>query len=198
MDKRADGFDGQRSVDHRPGGTQEHEIIVDNEDDGFEITRKPSPSILKRFVGRDREREYEYEGVVGWGNWSGWRLTTDSRFYGRFILSAYYAKGRDGSDKVAWKTEITENGYYDIYCHITKLGFSFRRRREQPPNFGSNHYLVYHDDGVEDAVIDINNAEEGWNFLGSYYLSEGEARVELTDESEGQYVVADAIKWVKR
>lgn len=198
MEKRAVKFDGERILDHRPRGVDEDGIIVDNEDDGFEITRKPSPSILKRLTGRDKEREYEYEGVVGWGNWTGWRLTTDSRFYGRFVLSAYYAKGRDGSDNVAWKTEISESGYYDIYCHVTKLGFSFRRRREEQPNFGSNHYRVYHDDGVEDAVIDINNAEEGWNFLGSYYISEGEARVELTNESEGRFVVADAVKWVKR
>jgi hypothetical protein len=63
--------------------------------------------------------------------------------------------------------------------------------------FGDFNYLVYHDAGMDKITLDADDAEEGWNFLGSWYFSAGEAKVQLTDQSNGRVVIADAIKWVK-
>ena len=59
------------------------------------------------------------------------------------------------------------------------------------------NFKIYHDDGVDDAVLDVTQSEGGWTFLGTYYISPDTARVELTDKSKGRMVVADAVKWVK-
>jgi len=37
----------------------------------------------------------------------------------------------------------------------------------------------------------------GWNLLGSYYFSQGKAKIEITDKTNGNLIVADAVKWVK-
>ena len=45
------------------------------------------------------------------------------------------------------------------------------------------------------VTIDFEEASEGWNELGEYYFSQGLAKVELSDQSKGLLVLADAIKW---
>ena len=44
----------------------------------------------------------------------------------------------------------------------------------------------------------MEEAKEGWTYLGTYYFSEGATKVELTDKSKGKIVYADAVKWVKQ
>jgi hypothetical protein len=43
-----------------------------------------------------------------------------------------------------------------------------------------------------------DQCEDGWNLIGRYFFEEGEASVELSDETPVLHVVADAIKWVKK
>ncbi len=49
-----------------------------------------------------------------------------------------------------------------------------------------------------ETELDVNSAPDGWNYLGSYYLAPGTAKVDLSNETNGRYVLADAIKWVLR
>lgn len=69
------------------------------------------------------------------------------------------------------------------------------RTREQNP-YRDMHYKVYHDDGVEEIVLDWETADPGWNRLGTYYLSPDTVKVELNNKTEGRVVIGDAIKWV--
>ena len=63
--------------------------------------------------------------------------------------------------------------------------------------FEQFHLIVYHDDGTDEVTLSVADSEDNWNFLGTYYISEGTAKVEMTDESKGRVVFADAVKWVK-
>ena len=72
-----------------------------------------------------------------------------------------------------------------------------RGRRGGAPIADLN-FRIYHDDGTDDISLDVGNAETGWTYLGTYYLSEGTAQVELSDKSKGRIVYADAVKWVKK
>ena len=60
------------------------------------------------------------------------------------------------------------------------------------------NFKIHHDIGIDEVMLNVEDADAGWNLLGTYYLSRGETTVELSDRSEGQLVYADAIKWVKR
>ena len=71
------------------------------------------------------------------------------------------------------------------------------RRRSQNSIFGDMQFKIFHESGSEEVVISADEAPEGWNFLGTWYMSQGQAKVMLSDKSNGAMVIADAIKWVK-
>ena len=49
---------------------------------------------------------------------------------------------------------------------------------------------------LKDVILDIESGLFG--LFGTYALAKGPAMVEMTDESKGAGVFADAVKWVKR
>ena len=49
--------------------------------------------------------------------------------------------------------------------------------------------------GDRDVDFDASVGGSGWNSLGRFDLASGEVRVELSDQTEGRYVYADAIRW---
>ncbi len=180
------------------------EYLVDNEDTGFELLSHTRENWFRRTLlglfKSDEERE-RYTRVRFWDPPDNWQLTTSRDFYGEFVHSGYCKKAGDGQYKVAWAVELGDPGDYDIYYYYEGPFEGprwFHRRRGGSEDAGQRHFLVYHDDGVEDLPLDLNGAEEGWNYLGTYRLSAGENRIELTDENETEFVTADAVKWVKR
>jgi hypothetical protein len=71
-----------------------------------------------------------------------------------------------------------------------------RGQMNQP--FKEMHFHVYYSGGVEDIPLDYENAEGGWNKLGTFFLKADTAKVVLSNLSTGRAVIADAIKWVKQ
>ena len=51
--------------------------------------------------------------------------------------------------------------------------------------------------GGETTVVefDADEAVKGWNKLGEFDLEAGEVRVQVSDLTTGEIVVADAIRW---
>ena len=72
------------------------------------------------------------------------------------------------------------------------------RRRERWRDTSQLNLHVYHEEGVEAVQLDLDQMEEGWNYVGTYELSSGTAHVELTDRGKGRTVFADAVKWVEK
>lgn len=63
--------------------------------------------------------------------------------------------------------------------------------------FGDYNYRIHHDGGVEQIAFSVDGAPPGWNFIGSWFFSEGVAKIVLTNETTARFVLADAVKWVK-
>ncbi len=170
------------------------EIIVDNENKGFHLTKTEQTSMLKRLLklGEDEEK---YIGLNGWNPPDNFRANITTEAFGKYVHSIHYTEAGDGNIKVSWNTAIESSGYYDVYTFIPKLRIPGRRGRE---NKVVHNYIIYNDDGEDKISIDIETADKGWNMLGSYYLSGDSAKVELTNESREGIVIADAVKWVKR
>ncbi len=195
----AEPFDGERSEPLAPGET-EGEYVVDNEDPGFEVVGVEGPNWLRRQIAGLFGLEADAVPYVGFQFWSppgSWEAATDPRFYGRFVLSGYYKRVGDGRSRVSWRTEIGEEGRYDLFYYLGD--FEERRWRGRGGGGGQElSFLVHHEDGVESAGLDMAAAEEGWNLLGTYPLAAGPAHVELTDRGPERTVVADAVKWARR
>ena len=197
VNRRASAFDGERNLATDFSFDNPDEIIVDNEDPTFELVEAYRESYLRKLVREHSKTEEEkYTGVRWWRPPVDWQTITQSGFYGKYIRSAVYTKSGSGENKALWKTPIDEQGFYDIYCYIgDETGVLYRDRNQQNAKY---HFKVYHDEGIEETVMELQNREKGWNFMGTYFLSSDTAKVEMSNESDGRLVVADAIKWVKQ
>jgi hypothetical protein len=100
---------------------------------------------------------------------------------------------------------------YDVYCYIGKnitmqvlteggavqvYGSGTDGGQKADNRYKDMHYMVYHDDAVEEISVDYALAEGGWYNLGRYYYSKDTAKVVLTNKSKDKIVIGDAIRWV--
>lgn len=199
-DEKAVPFEGEKILEQELKLCEANEIVVDNEDPGFKITQSVNESFLKKILNISDNNKDKYQPLTFWRIPSKWALTTGSDYFGKYIRSVHFTAAGTGDSKVAWTTEIKEAGNYDVYYYSNRF-----RMRGGPPGSGRNNnqdiklkFMVYSDDGVEEVVFDTKEANGEWNFLGNYYISPGSAKVEMTNDTDGKLVVADAIKWVRQ
>jgi len=197
---------------------QPNELIVDNEDKGFSVYEEETSNKLSGILGIDqKESDFKYQGLNVWRPPMAWSLTTSTGFYGDFIRSAHYTRSGEGERYVEWEMDITEAGYYDVYCYLNSMIARMSRFRGRVGDRGGDrgssrggsrggdsdikdvyHYTVFHDEGEDEVSKALSNIEDGWNMLGSFYFSPGKAKIRLTNKNSGRLVVADAVKWEKQ
>lgn len=195
--------EGETILDKPVAMLQPNEVLVDNEDSGFTFTTNDNVSLLRKLIVKEEESDLKYKGFNNWRPPLNWTNTTNTGFYGHYVRSAYYIKSGTGDQSATWTIPVTESGHYDVFVYISNVG---QRRGpmmggprggggQQDP--GEYHYFITHDDGETEQTLQLQTAEAGWNSLGSFYLSPGNARIVLTNKSASPVVVADAVKVVK-
>jgi hypothetical protein len=50
--------------------------------------------------------------------------------------------------------------------------------------------------GSQSAEFDLGAGDDGWNSVGTFEIAEGEVRVEMSDDTDAPYLLADAIRWL--
>jgi hypothetical protein len=250
-------FTGEETLTSYSSVIDSNEIIIDNEDPGFFISKQNSLNRLKKLLGIQNNNGSSYQQMSLMKIPSFWQPVVQSYYFGKYVRSAIYTKSGVGDKSVSWVTPIKNAGYYDLYCYIGKTadrmmitggagafggggnarggagggsaragggggrtgGSSGSRgggtdilgggtgggqgrgaglRGQQVAPYKEFHFHVYYDGGKEDIPFDYENAENGWNKLGTYLLKADTARVVLSNLSAGRVVIADAIKWVRQ
>jgi len=171
----------------------ENEVIVDNEDNNFTYIQESNESYLKSIINKTKEDRYKYSGIHFWNPPSEWKPVLRSGFYGKYVRSGMYTRSGEGNRIAQWNPELTEGAYYDIYCNIVKIDIEWDREKRK----SNYNFKIYHDDGMEEITLSDEEIDIGWNYMGTFYISPENAKVELTNKSIGKMVFADAIKWVK-
>ena len=173
---------------------RKNEFIVDNEGEGFTVTETANQTPLRALIAGETEEEEKYI-PMRWRGPHQWKATISTGFYGSTVRSAHFIRSGDGIERATWVPALEEAGYYDIYTYIGKGEDTPMRGDDGDTEY---HYIVHGDDGEEEVELMLKDAKNGWNHLGSFYVTPNNARVELTDRSKGRSVVADAVKWEKR
>ncbi len=168
-----------------------NEIIIDNEDPEFEILTQAQTSRLRELLLSSGREEEKYGNFIGWRPPLSWRLTTNSKFYGTTIRSAYYVASGSGNQLVKWNVPLRGDAFYDVYAYIYK---SWGRNNK----LGEYEYVLHHANGVEEIPVNVNSAGTGWYHMGAYYFTGDTAVVELSNKNSARMVVADAIKFIKQ
>ncbi|HKM93281.1 MAG TPA: hypothetical protein VJY41_06500 [Prolixibacteraceae bacterium] len=171
-------------------------LIVDNRDPGFLYTDPAMNNPIRQFVEkRKKQADSEFVGE-GFGSApSTWSLVPNADYYGRIEHSAMVVRSGDGSKTASWTQELPAYGYYDIYVYLNQQRRFGRGQRNSEPA-GQYIYKVMHDDGNDEIILEVKNFENGWNLLGSFYISTDSSTVVLSDAGGAGRVVADAVKWV--
>jgi len=204
-------FDGNISKPYeRADLFPEDEIIVDNTDPGFEILGAAKQNWLSRFLKNlfdIEEKSTVFTGMNLLSPPAFWTQSTAPDFYGEIVRSAYIKESGEGKEKVKWKTDIEKAGDYDIYFYQPfaqriQLGVATRQAAAAGKSFtaarGTKYFSISVGNEIEEVEIDLNNTELGWNLIGTFQLDAGPNTIELSDKNKAGYVVADAVKWVKK
>lgn len=174
-----------------------NEVIVDNEDPEFKVTTSENESLLEKWILKKEANKSKYSGMNYWRPPTSWTLVTNTDFYGEYVRSAYYIKSGEGELKAQWNVPLKKSGYYDVYFFFYKSR-GFGRGRDQGEEKGEYHFTIFADDGKEETALASQNAETGWNHLGTFSFTSDTARIELSNKSELKIIFADAIKLVEQ
>ncbi|WP_167616264.1 xanthan lyase [Maribellus sediminis] len=194
-DPKAKPVEGERIVETPVQFKLPNEIVVDNEDHEFSVTKNENVSLLEKLIVKEEEKASKYQGVNWWRPATSWTAVTNEDFYGEYVRSGYYIKGGEGDQVARWNVPIQSAGYYDVYFHLYKMRARGRDRNEEKGNY---NFIIHGEDGPEQAALDIAGAETGWNHLGTYYFSPDTALIELTNKTQLRMVFADAVKLVEQ
>ena len=159
------------------------------------MTKIENKSLLEKLIIKEEEKKRKYEGMNWWRPPQNWTAITNDEFYGDYVRSGYYIKGKgEGNLKATWNVPVKKAGYYDVYFHLYKMRGFGRDRKEEKGNY---NFTIHGEDGPEEAALEIHNADGGWNHLGSYYFTPDTAIIELSNKSAMRYIFADAVKIVE-
>ncbi len=195
-DPKAVPYEGEDIAETPVQMSLPNEVIVDNEDSNFSLTRSDKISLLEKWILKEKPNQSKYSGINFWRPPTNWTATTNSDFYGEYVRSAYYIKGGAGDLKATWKIPLKKTGYYDVFAYMYKAR-NFGRGGDDRGNKGEYHFIIHSDEGEQEIVIDNSNVEPGWNHLGTYNFDTETALIELTNKSELRMIFADAIKVVE-
>jgi ABC-type transport system involved in multi-copper enzyme maturation permease subunit len=182
------------------------EVIVDNEDSTlFVLTEPEVVGLLPQWLDQMDKGSFDYSGVSNWRPPLQWTLTTNDRYYGTRVRSAYVIKSGSGNQTATWKVPVPNAGTYDLFYWVYKPddvrhrgGWGRGGGRGRTRGDAEYRFQVHYDGGEDAAYIDLRRADDGWSLLGTYFFSEDTVRVVLSDECKLRSVTADAVRIVRR
>ena len=180
------------------------EVIVDNEDEGlFELSKPDIVGLLPQWLDQVGDNSFPYHGISGWRPPLQWTLTTNDKYYGTHVRSAYVIKSGSGSQTATWKVPVPSTGLYDLYYHVftpEEIRNPQSNRRGGAPTGNIEYQLkVKYGNGEDKAYINLRTAVEGWNLIGTYHFSEDTIKVVLSNNVANiRMVTADAVKIVRK
>lgn len=170
------------------------EIIVDNEDAGFRIIEPDRKRKLKDYFRK--EDEEKYKTFLPWRAPSRWTAIINNTCYGLPAHSALHKKKGAGVHRVEWTAELPDNSLYELFVWNPKFEtWWFRRERNRSEQ--DHTYTIRYDEEEETVTVDLNQGENGWISLGTFYLPKGKVSVILSDKTKGKFVVADAVRFCR-
>ena len=192
--KKSKFFNEVKNCEAFKGVLADNEFVVDNEDKGFEYVQVSNKSYLKQWMDDKRISTHEYSRLRTWNPPNEWKNVLRSGFFGKYVRSAFFTKSGQGDRSATWKAELKKGAYYDVFCHIEKVKGYSRRRKKKKTDY---NFKIYHESGFEEINKSDQELENGWNYLGTYFITPETSIVELNNKSRGSYLFADAIKWVE-
>ena len=104
-----------------------------------------------------------------------------------FIGVDYLAAPVGSTATATWKPKLAADGDYEVYVRYTS----------HPMRATNATYVVTHDGGTNTLSVDQTAGGGMWVLLGTFSLSDGLSSVQLQTRGANQFVVADAVRFVR-
>jgi hypothetical protein len=190
----AEPFSGTRESDWTPVETAT--VVVDDLDDGFFWEENEGRSLL-RFRGRGVEEEDLDQGLPtppqGLGSAKRWSRMTYADAYGKYRRTMAVVTSGSGERTAGFRAELDRAGQWELEYYYPGFAGQGRRRTSRSP--GTWKLTIEDSSGQRDVEFDAERAEVGWNSLGRFEMASGLATVAISDDTDGDFVQADAIRW---
>ena len=122
---------------------------------------------------------------------SEWSRATRSTAWGKYRRTLALIKGGSGAQMAVFTAELPRSGAWELEYHLPAPTGRSRR----PSSRGTWKLNLVDVSGNQAIEFDADTADSGWNSLGTFEVAAGKVQIEVTDETEGRYVIADAIRW---
>lgn len=204
-------FTGARPSDWRP--PEDPAIVVDDLDPGFSI-RDDGDDDGARLGGGMPWGVPEADIDQGLPVYSPlapafeWSRQEAQDAWGKYRRTLARVRGGDGGTKAVFTTPLPNAGRWRLEYHLPALrqanafvGIGPRgagAKVDYQPMRGQGSYDMRLVAGGEERTLefDAGAGEPGWNRIGDYELPAGETSLTVSNETSGNSVLADAIRWV--
>jgi hypothetical protein len=172
---------------------EETSIVVDDLDPGFSIIKEQKDNGI-RLIGRDKKKENLDQGLPLTPYYrvpEAWSRVLYTSSYGKYRQTFAVVGEGDGDKKAVIEADINKDGQWDLEIFLPYKPNIMQRRE------WGTYYLVVTDNNGDkhDIKFDSKAAAMGWNLAGSFYLPEGRATVTISNKTDGDFVVVDAVRW---
>ena len=185
-----DAFVGIEAVEWRPGDGDA--VIVDDLDDGFRVTGEADRSGL-RLGARGRD-DAEMDRGLPRADFRGvprvWSRAESSSAWGRYRHTVAVVRSGSGGQAAELTAELPSSGAWDLEIHLPE-----KRRFGRNRDWGTWNLEIRSSAESHEVSFDAGSADRGWNLVGAFDLSSGGVTVVLDNDTDGDVVVADAIRW---
>jgi hypothetical protein len=186
----AEPFDGVR--DYASNQAADSAIVVDDLDDGFRIDDQAKPSFLRRFGKRDEDEVTDGGLPVFTPNqWdSRWLRADRPKAWGKYRHTIARVKAGEGDRRAIFNVDLPRSGQWQVEYYLPTAGNSGRGR-----SYGTWQMTLIDPSGDQTITFDAVGGEAGWNSLGTFELAGGEVTLEVSNETDGKVVIADAVRF---
>jgi ABC-type transport system involved in multi-copper enzyme maturation permease subunit len=173
-------------------------IVVDDLDEGFSILEEEKKKGLRIKSQKNGDMEtdqglpYISLNIVPYGfPLSGeWSRMTSTSTWGTYRHTTAVINSGKGSKKALFATSLPNDGTWDLEFHLPMKAIFPGKR------WGTWHVIVRDSNGDQHEVrFDSEAGNEGWNLADKLNLPKGKVTIELSDKTDGNLIVADAIRW---
>ena len=119
------------------------------------------------------------------------------------LAQAMYKQKGIGEAAATWTANLPAEGPYEIFIWNARNKYvqgavtidADGTQRVAPKR--TQNYIVRYGEEEETIVVEVDSEPNDWVSLGQFYLPTGETSITLTDETNGSYVIADAVKFTR-
>ena len=181
----------------------ESSIVVDDLDPGFDVVKKEKDKGLRMTTREAKYRRTDQGLPVAPVNTIPltWSRIVNSGSYGKYRHTLALIGAGEGEKEAVFTANINQARKWDLELYIPS-------RQDVIPNIyweqylmpgkklGTYNLLVTDGNGDQHNIkFDPKTAPPGWNPVGNIDLPKGKTTVTISNKTDGDYVVADAIRW---